>query len=98
MSVSSSLEYSIDRHWGIAMDFVWDYADSTRVNGSYTPMDGTTASLKRNDPSRWVYSVAPAVEYNINDSIGVIAGVQASLTGRRNQAFVQPQVALNMVF
>lgn len=98
LSVSGSLEYSIDRHWGIAVDLAWDYAGSTRVSGAHIPADGTSASLKRNDPSRRVYSMAPAVEYNINDSIGVIAGVQASLAGRRNQAFVQPQVALNMVF
>lgn len=98
LSIGGSLEYSIDRHWGIAMDVAWDYAGSTRVSGTYLPTDGATASLKRNDPSHWVYSVAPAVEYNINDYLGVIAGVQASFAGRRNQAFVQPQVALNMVF
>jgi hypothetical protein len=59
---------------------------------------GTSTTFQNRSPSRSVYSVAPAVEYNFNDRFGIVAGVQFSVAGRNNDAFVAPQVAFNMVF
>ena len=45
-----------------------------------------------------VFWVAPAIEYNPTEHIGIIAGVEISMAGRNSPSQVIPQIAVNMFF
>ena len=97
VSISTGAEYSINAQWVLAMDLSYDRQGASQITG-IKGTGATTSPFSRRDDARYVYSMAPAVEYNINDRIGVIGGVQFSFAGRNSSAFVAPQVAVNMVF
>ncbi|HTV83972.1 MAG TPA: transporter [Dyella sp.] len=97
LEVSTAVEYSINQRWVLAMDLAYDRDAASQVRGMQG--QGKTAVLwESRSPSRDVFSLAPAVEYNFNDRIGVIGGVQLSFAGRNNDAFFTPMAAINMVF
>ncbi|WP_266171653.1 hypothetical protein [Dyella subtropica] len=98
LGISLSAEYSIDEHWVLALDLAYDHESSAHLHGMQGQSPVMAQVVDRRDPARSVYSVAPAVEYNVNRNLGVIAGTQFSVAGRHNDAFVAPQVAVNMVF
>jgi hypothetical protein len=98
ISLSTSFEYSIDQHWVLAMDLSWGHEDGTHLRGFQSCASGNDVAIDRDDPSHWIYSVAPAVQYNFNDRFGLIAGAQISVAGHNSAAFATPQVAFNMVF
>jgi hypothetical protein len=95
--ISTSVEYSINPQWALAMDLAYNRTGSSILKGGAGSGDSATFLENRN-PSRHVYSLAPAVEYNFNDRFGLIAGVQFSFAGRNNDSFMTPMAAFNMVF
>ncbi|WP_430390410.1 hypothetical protein [Dyella sp. 20L07] len=98
IDVSTSLEYSIDRHWALSADLAWDHAGQVHVLGLQPGTVQVEEIVRDTSHSSWVYSVAPAVQYNFTPDVGLIAGAQISFAGHANRAFVDPQVALNMTF
>ncbi|WP_445147327.1 hypothetical protein [Dyella sp. Tek66A03] len=95
---TTSLEYGLDRHWVLAADLTWDHQGGTRVDGQQCLPTEACRSLAQHHPPRWNYSVAPAVEYNFNSSIGLIVGAQISIAGHNSPADYAPQAALSMAF
>ncbi|RDS85968.1 hypothetical protein DWU99_01430 [Dyella psychrodurans] len=95
--VSVGAEYSIDPQWVLALDVAYNRVYASQLQGV---QDTGTAlvPLESRNPTSKVVSLAPAIEYNFNDRIGVIGGVQFSAAGRNSDAFITPQVAVNMVF
>ena len=91
---SLASEYVLDDHWVLVGEAIWDHNRSTGVTHT---VDGQHVVAWRNGSSRRV-SLAPAVEYNVSPTVGLIAGVQFSVGGRRVDHYVAPQVALNMIF
>lgn len=88
-TVDAAGEYSVTRHWVLALDSVYQHNDSTRVAGNGVAFSsGASESV----------SFAPAVEYNWNATIGVIVGVKFSTHARNTSSPVIPVVALNMVY
>lgn len=83
-------EYALDPRWVLVGEAIGSRQGIVRVHGD----DRTSV---RHAPSE-AFSLAPAVEYHFNTSIGLIAGVQFTLAGRNQSADVTPQVALNMLF
>jgi hypothetical protein len=83
--VTSAWEYSATRNWVLALDVVYENDTSTKLDG---------ASFGSSD----VFTVAPAIEYNFNSQIGVIAGAILTPKARNASANVVPVVAINMVF
>lgn len=97
LGISTSVEYSINPQWVLAMDLAYNRASSSQLKGIQG--EGVSGNVfARRDPSRNVFSIAPAVEYNFNDRFGLIGGVQFSFAGRNNDAFITPMAAFNMVF
>lgn len=96
-SASASAEYSIDAHWVLAIDLAYQRSSTTRVYGSM-PVAGQTVAVDRPGTNGHNVSIAPAIEYNINGKLGIVAGVHMSVAGRNSDAFVAPQAAVNMVF
>jgi hypothetical protein len=94
-----AMEYSINRNWVLAMDLRGSHKGRTTLEGNDMNRDGYSQWTQRVGRSSRSFSVAPAVEYIINDNVGVLAGVQASLPGGRNSAsFVSPQVSMTLSF
>jgi hypothetical protein len=91
--ISTSVEYSINPQWVLAMDLAYNRTGSSILKGTSGAGDYESRNASRN-----VYSLAPAVEYNFNDRFGLIGGVQFSFAGRNNDAFITPMAAFNMVF
>lgn len=83
-----SWEYSVTRNWVLAFDVVYEHDASTTLTGSYSGSSGNS----------WSLGFAPAVEYNFNSKIGVIAGARIIPTGRNTSISVTPVAAVNMVF
>jgi hypothetical protein len=91
---SLAAEYVLDGRWVLVGEAVWDHSRGTDV---VHPVAGQPAIAWRYGSSRRI-SLAPAVEYHVSPTIGLIAGVQFSVGGRRTDDYVAPQVALNMIF
>jgi len=81
-------EYSVTRHWVLALDANYGWNGDTRVVGG-----GTI----RHTGSSEAVGFTPAVEYNWNAGVGIIVGARAIEIGRNTARTVTPVVALNVV-
>ncbi len=90
-------EYSLTQHWVPVFEAVYSHSSPTSFNGSpgFTP-GGVVASLGGQGSDQ--VSLAPALEYNFTESLGVIAGVWLSVTGPHSAKFVSGAVAVNYFF
>ena len=74
-------EFSFTKHWVLATD--WQYTASAPSKFS-----GNTGGAPVGGPGNQNWSVAPALEFNLNEKFGALAGAWFSLTGRNSDAFV----------
>jgi hypothetical protein len=88
-------EYSVTRHWVLALDAQYVHNDPTGVTGSSA--DGMRSVFLSSGAS-WLLSLAPALEYNWNARVGIIVGAKFSPKGRNTSAPVIPVAALNLVY
>jgi hypothetical protein len=98
--VDAALEYSVTRNWVLALDVAYEHDSSTHVAGTQPPLPGDllpTALIELNSGAGRSWSLAPALEYNFNSRVGVIAGVKLTVAGRNSTAVVVPVVAVNIV-
>jgi hypothetical protein len=93
--VDGSWEYSVTRSWVLALDAEYRHNESTRVTGVQMPAG--QAVFSSSGPS-YTLSFAPAVEYNWNAHVGLIAGVKFAARGSNASAPVVPVAALNIVY
>ena len=93
----TGVEYSITKHWALACDLVFDYQAKTKFSGtSGTDFDGTEGSNASPSNNQW--SLAPAIEYDFNEHIGLIGGVWFTFAGRNSTAYTSGVVALNIYY
>jgi hypothetical protein len=97
-SASTSLEYSLDKHWVLAVDAAWSHEGASLLRDLSCSAGESCSDMNRVDPAGWIYTVAPAIEYNFNSSLGIIAGTEIDFAGHSHDAVLSPQVALNIVF
>lgn len=91
------LEVSLNQKWAAAMDFAYTASNRTKFHGNPgTAADGTPASIGSQSSDN--FSLAPAIEYNWNDSFGLVTGVQFSIYGRNSFNFVSGQFSIYYVF
>jgi len=86
--VNAAAEYSMTRHWVLAMDVVYEHDGSTHL---YRP--GFNIATRPG----YTWSLAPAIEYNFNSRVGIIAGAKLTTGGRNATAVVIPVAAVNIV-
>ena len=84
-------EFAIDRRWVLALDVVQDFGKGAHLRGA-----GFTGAMPDVETSG--FSLAPAIEFNISQALGIIAGAQVTTYGRNWSSTVIPQVAVNMFF
>jgi hypothetical protein len=92
-SALQGFEYSITHNWALALDIEYRHTNRNRFSG-YSPK-GT----KPVNSSAEIFYLAPAIEYNFNANIGIIAGPYFSVAGRnsnRTPAFLTWVFAVNV--
>lgn len=94
LTINSSWEYSITRHWVFAFDFIYLHDEATRVSG--TNATGEPIAFDSGPARR--FGIAPALEYNWNSRIGILFGARWFGAGKNTSATVTPVVAVNMVY
>jgi hypothetical protein len=92
-----AFEYSVTRNWALAVDFWLERDSPTHVDGFNAAAGRSPAPFSVVSGSAYELYVAPAVEYNISATLGVIAGARIFTVGRNATAFVTPVVAINYV-
>jgi len=89
------LEYSVSRNWAFALDVTGYWQARAKFNG-YGGTDflfGTPTVVARS--SATVYTVAPAVEYNWNENLGIITGLWFTVAGKKISKFYSYIFAVN---
>lgn len=95
---NAAVEYSLTRHWVLAMDVVYNHNSSTRVSGlEYANDDPFPPDAALGAKSNRYIGFAPAVEYNWSPAIGLLLGVRVIPSGNRTTASITPAIALNYV-
>jgi hypothetical protein len=94
-----AFEYSLTRNWVLALDVVYEHDANTRLASVDAASGGSgfppPTGLDSGTGHTW--SLAPAIEYNFNSRIGVIAGAKLTVAGRNATAEVIPVAAINIV-
>ncbi|KPK32956.1 MAG: hypothetical protein AMS24_02680 [Chlamydiae bacterium SM23_39] len=94
---SFSFEYSFNRNWVYAMDFLCLKAKKTKFSGNPgTTIDGKTASNA--PPSLIQISIAPAIEYNFSKNLGIITGAWLSIAGKNVEDFISYVFSVTYTF
>lgn len=73
---SQGFEFSLTQNWVLALDVTYQHVNRTRFSGRTPP--GTAPK----SPASEFFTIAPAVEYNFSQDIGIIAGPWFSVAGR----------------
>lgn len=82
-----SVELSLNKNWVYAMDICYEYDSKSTFSGNPgTDIDGNKAS--NGGPASQIFSIAPAIEYNVNENFGYITGVWFSLATKNASDFV----------
>lgn len=93
-SFDFSFEFSLTKHWALACDLIGTWAGKTYFHGKRGALsDGSPAPIGIGSSAQ--FSLAPAIEYNWNVNLGVIAGGYFTFAGRNSQKFSSLVVALN---
>jgi len=96
-SSTFSFEYSFTQRWVLALDTVFVKGGKTKFSGNPgTNADGSVASNTLGD--KWQVSLAPALEYNISENGGFIAGFWATADGNNASAFMSGVISFTYTF
>jgi hypothetical protein len=91
------LEVSLSQRWVLATDLVYSSTNSTGYSGfSGMTESGDLASIGGGFNDN--LSLAPAVEYNWNENLGILGGIWFSVYGRNSLNFVSGVVSMTWTF
>lgn len=88
------LEFTLAKHWVFAIDLANFYGNKTTFRG-YRGVTSRGAQAKVGFPSYYEFDLAPAIEYNFNESVGIIGGVWFSVAGRNTIQFASSVIAFS---
>lgn len=93
LTADFGMELSFTQRWVFALDVVYTATNPSRFHGTLGHnADGTAASV--GTPYQDNLSLAPAIEYNWNDSLGILWGVQFAVYGRSSPIFATGQFSV----
>lgn len=90
-----SFEYSMNIHWVLSFDFDYTHINRNRFSGK-RGLTETGARATVGDPPFDQFSVAPAIEYNWNQNMGLIIGPWITIAGRNAADFTSWVAAFNL--
>lgn len=88
--LDAAIQYNLTQNWALACDFRYEHNNRDRFTGK------TTSPMIH--PSKEVYSLAPAIEYNWSKNLGVLGGVWFSAFGRNAPQFMNGMISLAAYF
>lgn len=92
-----AFEYSFTQKFAYAMDVIYAHANRVKFKGiNGTNEDGSAASNVSGSSEQW--SLAPALEYNFSEDLGVIAGLWFSVKGKNTIDFISYVASLTWLF
>ena len=83
-------EYSFTQKWVAAFDIAYTYSWKSTFSGHTSAPVGV--------PFNDQLSLAPALEYNLNENFGFIAGVWATVWGRNSSNFISEIISFTWTF
>lgn len=89
-SCDFAFEYTLTKQFVFALDVLYEHNNKTRFSGN----PGLFGQV--HSPSSERFSIAPALEYNWNINVGLIAGLWVTVAGRNSTQFTSGVVALNI--
>jgi hypothetical protein len=89
-------EYSFTQRWVAALDIVYTYSMHSTFSGHQGSVDGIPNAV--GGPFNDQLSFAPALEYNPNEDLGILAGVWFTAWGRNSLNFVSGVVSVEYTF
>lgn len=90
LNLLCSGEYSLTRHWVLAMDLTAFFSSKTKFKGhTFTPIRSHSASQ---------FTATPSIEYNFTKTIGLIVGAWFTFAGKNADRFIGAAAALNCYF
>ena len=110
LSVDMAFEYTLTQHWVPVFEALYVTSSSSTFTGDpgivtlYKPSQpmGTTGGNPGFTPGGAIggagvtqYSLAPALEYNFNQNLGIIGGVWFSISGPASAQYTSYVIALN---
>ncbi|MDN3507063.1 MAG: hypothetical protein P0S96_07535 [Simkaniaceae bacterium] len=91
-----AIQYNLTDHWAIAVDLEGLYGEATTFKGfSGEKAPATPIPVVLGNPKNASFSIAPAIEYNFNGHIGIIAGGWLTFAGRNTPQFYSGVLAIN---
>lgn len=100
-----SFEYSLSRHWVIACDLQGIYASSITFRGHSGMIPGSDSDIapmgvpSANELQAAIqYSLAPSIEYNWSETLGLLAGSWFTFAGKNSSHFTSGVLALNYYY
>jgi hypothetical protein len=97
-----AFEYNLSQNWVIACDFQGIISSKTTFEGHSGIAMGSDGNISpsgvpaiNENMASIQYSIAPAIEYNWSDDLGMIAGVWLTLAGKNAPHFTTGVIALN---
>ena len=89
-----AFEYCLSRNWVLAMDVVGQWNAKSRFSGKAGTLP-TSGAAHVGSLASVEYSLAPAIEYNWDEHIGLIAGSWFSVAGKNTAKFTSGVIALS---
>lgn len=97
LNLDLGVEVSLTQKWVFATDVAYTYSNKSTFTGKPGELEpGVPAA--NGVPSSEQLSLAPAIEYNINDVSGFIGGVWFSVTGRNSANFASLVLSYTVMF
>ena len=93
--VDAAWEYSLTKHWVLALDATYRHQGNTTVNGFN--ISDLSQPIRLNSGATDAFGLAPAIEYNWKPTLGVLLGVRLIPAGRNVAATITPALAVNFV-
>lgn len=88
------MESTLSKNWVFALDIAGQFRNKSTFSGEKgISTAGLPASVGQH--SSVSFSLAPAIEYNFSDSLGIIAGSQFTVAGRNSPQFASGVIAIN---
>lgn len=92
-NIDLAFEFTLTQNWVAVMEGYISKGQSTNFNGILDIVtEGATGTLSS---QYYEYGLAPAIEYNFTDSVGVIGGVWFPVRGKNTSEFITYVVAIN---
>ncbi|MBI2810792.1 MAG: hypothetical protein HYX67_08200 [Candidatus Melainabacteria bacterium] len=92
--VQFGFEITMSQRWAFANDIQYQHFNKTRFSGQKGATNGVPNNVGFPSSEQW--SLAPALEYNWNTNIGIIAGPWFTFAGRNTLEFAQAVIAFNI--